>query len=347
MSRATEIEEQAARWLVRLDTDGSKIADTARAEFETWASSDLRHRAAYLRLSAAWVKSGRLRTLVPVGAPIDPDFLKRRAPRPRWFRPLWVTAMASGAVVVACVGWWQFRPVTATYRTDLGGFSRVLLTDGSIVALNTDSEVRVRLSRTVREIVLVRGEASFDVAHDRRRPFDVHVESAVVQAVGTSFDVRRVDKNDVNVMVTEGRVTLDAASAVLGGRSAEQVPIALAAGQTAMSRAGHLEIRNINAAEVARRLAWQSGTISFQGESLADAISEFNRYNSRRLELDDPELGKLRVGGDFRTTDIDSFVAALHASFGLAAVPDARGTLRIERETSIPPAGPMTPVTRQ
>jgi transmembrane sensor len=94
-------------------------------------------------------------------------------------------------------------------------------------------------------------------------------------------------------------------------------------------------------------LAWQGGAISFQGESLADAISEFNRYSRRRLELGDPELGTLRVGGEFRTTDIDSFVAALRASFGLAAVSDGRGTLRIERESPVSDTTSMSPVTRQ
>jgi transmembrane sensor len=347
MTRATDIDEQAARWLVRLDAEGPECADTVRAQFDAWASSDLRHRAAYLRLSAAWAKSGRLRTLVPAGAPIDPDFLRRRARRPHWLRPLWIAGMAATVVATALVGWWQFRPVTTTYRTDLGGFSRVPLLDGSVVALNTDSEIRVRLSRTIREIVLVRGEANFDVAHDRRRPFDVHVESAVVRAVGTSFDVRRVDKNNVNVMVTEGRVTLGAASAAQGGRTAERVPVTLAAGQAATSRAGHLEVQDIGAAEAARRLAWQGGAISFQGESLADAISEFNRYSRRRLELADPELGKLRVGGEFRTTDIDSFVAALHASFGLAVVSDGSGTLRIEQKPPVSSATPKIPVPRQ
>jgi transmembrane sensor len=288
-----------------------------------------------------------LRALVPAGAPLDPDFLKRRARWPQWFRPLQMTGMAAIVVAAALLGWWQFRPVTTTYRTDLGGFSRVPLADGSVIALNTDSEIRVRLSRTIREIVLVRGEANFDVAHDHRRPFDVYVESAVVRAVGTSFDVWRVDKTNVNVMVTEGRVMLDPASTAQGGRTAGQVPVTLAAGQTAMSHAGHVEVQYISSAEAARRLAWQGGAISFQGESLADAISEFNRYSRRRLELGDPELGKLRVGGEFRTTDIDSFVAALRASFGLAAVSDGRGTLRIERESPVSDTTSMSPVTRQ
>jgi transmembrane sensor len=347
MRRAREVDQEAARWLIRLDAEGPESADTVRAQFEAWASADLRHRAAYLRLSAAWAKTGRLRTLVPAGAPIDPDFLRRRVRWSQRFRPLWMTGAVASVAAVALLGWWQFQPVTTTYGTDLGGFSRVPLADGSVVALNTDSEIRVRLSRTVREIVLVRGEVNFDVAHDRGRPFVVHVESAVVRAVGTSFDVRRVDRDIVDVMVTEGRVTLDAAGPSPGGRTGGQQPVVLAAGQAGRTLPGHTEVQNINAAEAARRLAWRNGTISFQGESLADAILEFHRYSRRQVELADPELGKLRVGGDFRTTDIDSFVAALHATFGLVAVSDGRGTLTITREAPHSNASPRTSVTRE
>ena len=194
----------------------------------------------------------------------------------------------------------------------------------------------------------MRGEAIFDVAHDHRRPFDVYAGSAVVRAVGTSFDVRRVDKANVNVMVTEGRVMLDPASATQGERTLGQVPVTLAAGRARdVSHAGHVEVQYLSSAEAARRLAWRGGAISFQGESLADAISEFNRYSRHRLELGDPELGNLRVGGEFRTTDIDSFVAALHASFGLAAVSDGRGTLRIDRESPVSDTTSKSPVTQQ
>src|ERR1700677_5080857 len=122
MSRATDIDERAARWLIRLDAEGPESGGTDRAQFEAWVSSDLRHRAAYLRLAAAWAKSGHLRALVAAGAPLDPDFLKRRARWPQWFRPLQMTGMAALVVAAALLGWWQFRPVTTTYRTDLGGF---------------------------------------------------------------------------------------------------------------------------------------------------------------------------------------------------------------------------------
>jgi transmembrane sensor len=335
MTRAADIDEQAARWLIRLDAQGTESEGTVQAEFESWANSDLRHRAAFLRLSTAWTKAGRLRTLVPTGAPIDPDFLGRRPRRAQWYRPMWMAGLAASIAAIALLGWWQFRPVTMTYRTELGGFSRVPLADGSTVALNTDSEIRVRLSGSVREVTLVRGEAIFDVAHDRRRPFDVYVESAIVRAVGTSFDVRRLDGQDVDVIVTEGRVAVDAPGAMRQPGSPVRAPVMVEAGEAARAHAGHMEVRKIESADAARRLAWQAGLISFQGETLAEAIADFNRYGHRQLALADPGLGTLRVGGSFKTTDIDSFAAALRTSFGLRADDEGRGILVIRRDRGL------------
>jgi transmembrane sensor len=332
MTRAADIDEQAARWLVRLDGLGPESREAVLAEFETWANSDLRHRAAYLRLSTAWTKSGRLRTLVPAGAPIDRDFLRRRPPRAPWHRSLWMAGLAAGIAAVVLLGWWQFQPATMVYRTELGGSSRVPLADGSTVVLNTDSEIRVRLSGSVRAVWLERGEAIFDVAHDRRRPFDVHVESAMVRAVGTSFDVRRLVGQGIDVIVTEGTVAVGAPDVMHPSGAAVPTPVLVAAGEAAMARAGHVEVRKIDGAEAARRLAWQGGQISFQGETLAEAIGEFNRYSRRQMALADPELGTLRVGGSFKTTDIDSFAAALQSSFGLHADEEGRDILVIRRE---------------
>ncbi len=341
MTRATEIDEQAARWLIRLDAEGPKPSDAVRAQFETWVGADLRHRAAYLRLSAAWAKTDRLRTLASPSAGIDPDFLKRRAPRPYWLRPIPIGALAASLLFVSVTVWWQLQPVTMAYRTEIGGFSRVPLSDGSIVALNTDSEIRVRLSRSVRDVTLVRGEAIFDVAHDRQRPFDVHVQSAVVRAVGTSFDVRRREGRDVDVIVTEGRVAFDATGGMHSPGGTTQGSLFVAAGEAAMARGGRMEVRKIESAEAARRLAWEGGQISFQGESLAEAVQEFNRYSRRQLVFADPEIGQLRVGGSFKTSDIDSFAAALRVSFGLSVREEGGGTLVIRSSSS--PQSPLSP----
>ena len=145
MTRATDIDEQAARWLIRLDAEGPKSGGTDRAEFEAWVSSDLRHRAAYLRLSAAWAKSGHLRALVPAGAPLDPDFLRRRARWPQWFRPLRTMGMAA----IGCRGGASgLVAISAGYHNVSHGPGR-LLTRAARGRLGDRAQYRLRNSRPI------------------------------------------------------------------------------------------------------------------------------------------------------------------------------------------------------
>src|ERR1700734_2214440 len=127
------------------------------------------------------------------------------------------TAVAAG-VLVAAVGalFWYAHPRSHDFETATGEQRTFELEDGSVVSLNTHFRVAVRLTAHVREVRLVRGEALFHVAHDPSRPFLVSTDDAVVQAVGTQFDVYRRDDGTV-VAVLEGRVNVTKAQAPGGG----------------------------------------------------------------------------------------------------------------------------------
>ena len=82
-----------------------------------------------------------------------------------------------------------------------------------------------------------------------------------------------------------------------------------------------LRIEPVAAAELARVLAWRDGHLVFRGETLAAAAADFNRYHRRQIEIVDPSIARLRVGGTFSTTDSEAFLAALHVLFDLRTVP--------------------------
>src|SRR6185503_2463902 len=75
MNTPTDLEAQAAAWLVRREASDFSAAE--QAEFEAWASADPRHRAAFVRLEAAWRRADRLRGLKPLDGSVDEDLLAR------------------------------------------------------------------------------------------------------------------------------------------------------------------------------------------------------------------------------------------------------------------------------
>jgi len=71
--------------------------------------------------------------------------------------------------------------------------------------------------------------------------------------------------------------------------------------------------------DVARRLAWTHGHLSFDGATLAEAIEEMNRYNHWQLKIMDPAIAERRIGGDFRATDPQGFAKVLKYALGVDA----------------------------
>jgi transmembrane sensor len=231
----------------------------------------------------------------------------------------WIFFSVAAPLLVALAGFWIARTVGGpqTYRTSIGGFQRVVLGDQSAIELNTDTEVRVALTPQLRKVELVRGEASFEVAHDTSRPFIVSAGNTAVRAVGTKFDVHRLE-NFVEVTVNEGRVAIGEPS--LLEMKVDVFPISipqLSAGQTANASGSGVKLKNLSKSDLARKLAWQNQMLVFDGDSLADVVAQFNRYNERQLVIADPRLAALQIGGYFRPTNLDAFINVLQSDFGI------------------------------
>jgi transmembrane sensor len=312
------IEARASRWLAARDA-ADATAEQA-AEFNRWLDADIRHRVAFLKLEATWRRTDRLRDVRPLDRAVDPELLG-----PPDLRRRWSMGLAAGVVLALLTGFWSYQQHFSWhgYETRVGGFSRIVLEDGSVIDLNTNSEVRVRFGRT-REVRLLRGEGRFQVAHDSARPFTVTAADAAVRAVGTAFTVRLREGEQVDVLVSEGKV------AVASSRVQRTPP--LNAGEAAVVLPDRVSVSRVEPQLLARRLAWTSGKLEFRGETLGEAVEEFNRYNRRQIRLATASLNTLRVGGSFGATDPESFASALGSAFKLQVVLDDVNEITITTE---------------
>jgi len=225
----------------------------------------------------------------------------------------------AASVLVALAGLWISHGIgrSHTYSTGIGGFQRIILDDQSTVELNTNSEVRVAFNSRLRRVDLVRGEASFEVTHDTSRPFIVSAGPTAVRDVGTKFDVNRLE-DAVEVTVDEGKVAIGSPSLLKTKQDVLPVAIPqLSAGQSAIASGGGVRLENLRQGDLARKLAWRNQMLVFDGDSLAEVIAQFNRYNKRQLVITDPTLATLRIGGYFRPTNLDAFISVLQSDFGI------------------------------
>lgn len=348
MPRATDIAALAAGWLIRLEREATP---ELWEELQAWLEAHPRHRAEFIRQRTAWNRCDKLKMLRPERGATDNDLLSKiefvdpdesppasRSGKPqvaaghrgrtgrRTFgggvdlsRPAWLAAAAVAGLAILGGCYWALRSGWDSYRTAIGARQQIALSDGSQVQLNTNSELRVRMTATRRDTVLQRGEALFRVAHDAHRPFFVVAGTTVVRAVGTAFSVRIREDNRVEVLVTEGRVAVGTPGNAEQPTLSPSSPTASVGDDAWVSR-GRVSVIHLHSDEVGRKLAWTAGHLAFQGETLSEAVGEFNRYNLRHLVIADAAIAHVHVGGTFSSTDPDSFVAALQHSFHVAAL---------------------------
>jgi transmembrane sensor len=301
--KAEEIEAEAARWVWRLDRDGR--TPELEAQLEAWLAQDERRRGAFLKADAVWSLLDRARGAAP---PAWQEAEARRSKRES--RRALLAGAGAALAAAAVVGGAVLIRREDQFRTGVGEIRRVPLQDGSAVAINTASAVAVAFRREQRTVRLQEGEAWFQVAHDVQRPFVVEAGAVRVRAVGTAFSVRR-RPDGADILVTEGVVEAWVDGAARG-------PTRLKAGQSAFvdnSAAVHEAVAA--PAIVDRKLEWRYGKIDLAGETLREAVTDFNRYNARKLVIADPSIADERLYGVFNTDGPDAFAAAVRASLGV------------------------------
>lgn len=315
------LDERAAQWALRVDAGALDIEE--EAELDAWVAADPRHAGAFARAIAAnayfdrAVAMGVDRDIPEAGAPpaTEPSVgpARRIATRRLW---LGGAAGAIAASLLAVVGFDRLTS-SMTLSADKGTVRRTALQDGSAVTLNAGTQVSVAMQPLERRISMRVGEANFDVARDSARPFIVEAGAVRIRVVGTSFLVHLSALGDVAVIVREGRVEV---------RIGNGDPVLLAAGDRATVPArGNIVRERLSVGEVDLLGLWQRGEMDLTGLTLADAAKQYARYSDRRIVIEDPQVGQLKVAGVFSTSDPAGFAqaAALAHDLGLTIEDDA------------------------
>ena len=186
------------------------------------------------------------------------------------------------------------------------------------VTLNTDSQIRIALTDTERRVELRHGEAFFEVSKDPNRPFVVRAGDQRVIAVGTKFSVRR-EGDDVEIVVTEGKVRVEDGAAGQGYRVGGSADLFLTPGSIARADDAGVLVQRRTLPEAEEHLSWRTGWLMFRNQGLADAIAEFNRYSARKIVIQDPAIASLKIEGNFRATNVEAFVRLLESGFPVRA----------------------------
>lgn len=298
---------EASEWIVLADDRAMTAAETAA--FTAWRA-DPRHDAAFRRLLETW---DRLGTLAPRRTAMQPPVAADEATRSRFRAPsFWGGALAAAAACLALIFFvapWLTGPAPIT--TSTAELRLLSLPDGSQVTLGAASTLRIRFSDSERRVSLVAGEAYFEVAKDRGRPFLVDLGPSTIRVVGTKFDVSRT-RNGIRVAVTEGHVQLSDTDPA--PRSALPRPVQLKAGERA-ERAiatGAVIVTAGRPGDAALPAgAWREGRLVYSETRLDDIVADLNRYYAPGIRIAPGDVADIRITAGFKVSEIPAFMNGL------------------------------------
>lgn len=328
-----ERDTEAAMWSMML-AESQLDADTQR-EFDNWCADPANVKALEeaLRVWHAADQAAEMAEVIRVRTASLDSF--RRANSRRWMPPArrtWAWFGGVAAMVVATVtGYLTLQDAALVFETGTGERRVALLEDGSRLSLDAGTEVDVQLRNDRRELILVRGRAKFDVAHNPLRPFSVRVGDKVVVATGTSFSVELL-QSQAHVLLYEGRVAvldIGKEKPVLQrqreGTLKSSADAALVPGRELVVAVNKpAAAASVTPVDAERSLSWEHGQLSFDDEPLSTAVERVNRYSKRKVVFSDPAIARMRVNGMFNVGDVDAFAEAVTAFNAVRVVKSAK-----------------------
>lgn len=205
-------------------------------------------------------------------------------------------------------------PVFNEIATNPGERASIELSDGSRVNLNAASKLVMpaTFSSSRRELE-ISGQAFFEIKADKNRPFDIRTDIALIQVLGTSFDVRSYENEDrILVAVREGTVELknrndNGSSLIINGGYMGSIS----------KSTGQLTLEMFE--DPGLYFGWMDGRIIFKDAPLKDVFNHLERWYAISIEYDesDCDLMSQRLTADLRTRSIRDVLGVLKMSLNI------------------------------
>ncbi len=316
------IAQMAREWILRLNSNPS--VDEACIQ---WRSLDPANEDAYQRAKSIWDAVPLTSIVVNEAWRTEAAEFSVRSRRKSWWYGV-SAALAASIVTAVVVPHYHKLKSGLRLETRTAETQVMALEDGSRITVGARSGVDVRFQEQSRQVVLESGQAFFEVAPDKSRPFTVIAGRAEVRVTGTKFDVR-YDGDNVKVTVLEGRVELRRRPIlpVLAERIPEQV---LIAGTGSELREGggftSAHAAAINAGE------WRNGWLYYADAPLGEIVRDLSRYSETPIQFETSDVAKLRLTTSFRANDVDHFLSNLQLTLPVDVHRVSTGVVLVSRQ---------------
>ena len=306
--QSDQINKQAAEWFTLMQS--AQVSAAQRKELHDWLLEHPDHQQAYRQIELVWQSLGELSDTAEGSAlrrsvePLSTRLMSYIATPVAMIKSLVAAPKYAAAFTALCVAVGVLllsgptAPVITHYSTEAGELRTITLADSSEITLSAKSQISTRISDTERSVDLVSGEAFFDIAKDRQKPFFVTVNNVSVEVVGTQFNVQKV-RDAVSVAVVEGVVNVFAE----GGLMTAIPDVVLTAGQKIVKASGQAfdAVINVPNSDLG---AWRMGRLIYTDIALADIVADAGRYFDGKIVLQSQDLADVKVTMTLRTDQV-------------------------------------------
>ena len=218
------------------------------------------------------------------------------------------------ALLIAVAAYPAYNALTPTYQieTALGEQRSVTLDDGTVVDLNGGTRLTLN-KRDARLATLDYGEAKFSVVHDGSAPFRVKTGGALIEDVGTVFNVTR-DAGQTIVAVADGSIIYNP----------KQQAILVTRGRVLRAHDG---TKTVEVSPVNPRLigGWTSGNLAYEDEPITRVAADLSRALGKPISVA-PSLATRHFTGAIIIDRKDAgAMRRIAALLGVSATPNAKG----------------------
>ena len=223
---------------------------------------------------------------------------------------LWTARIASVVILLLLTGFSvyhyameQLKMQDMIVSVEKGQKANVVLPDGSKVWVNSDSRLIYGSRFTSKERILeLEGEAYFEVAPDKDRPFIVETKNISVKALGTSFDVKSYkEDNWVSAVLMTGKVEVWSENEKLILEPNQRILFDKSTGKMEKSKV-------MDATDFS---GWMYNTLSFEAETFENIVQTLQRLYNTKIVFESESLKKYRFTGSPGNTSLESILQIL------------------------------------
>ncbi|MBF0877771.1 DUF4880 domain-containing protein [Gluconobacter cerevisiae] len=293
----SSIDAVAFDWVARLDNAPLNISDAAA--LQRWLTSDVRHRGAFARAQSLWVSAGRMAALQGTPLPAaaaPPSRLTRRA--------LFRTAVAAGIAGTVLLPRRSADASEIYHATS--GLMHITQPECGEIVLDQGTILRVRSHTNRPEFDLLTGRLSLATL---RISLPINMNGLSIALQPSSKLIAHAAGAESDALVLQGHA--------LSHCQQERRERSLHAKDWIRTTPHSVTVTSLCDEDMERAVAWSEGKLEFQSVDVVDAISELNRYNSRKIILTSSACAHRKISGIFMLDDPLGFARVLREIFGV------------------------------